>query len=246
MDSIHKAAASEHLPKYDITTIIDGLLESHSEIILLATAGGNSNGRSHWTSPDVLLLDKYKSSLNYKLSAWDRLDTETNVWVLTALLYEWLEHLRLPILDKDSITYLVIHCDNLEVALKKLPTHVAFILEYLVRFVARLKPLERSALQDVLRRLLAALTHQCIVIQNVSHPSGKKFPKLRGGTAESSLKFLLKFYDFLNEGENAQASNPDLHTSYRLQQVRLLHYRVGKPPWQAGSTTWANFYHRAL
>jgi hypothetical protein len=35
----------------------------------------------------------------------------------------------------------------------------------------------------------------------VSHPTGKKFPKLRGGTAESTLKFLLKFYDFLNDGE---------------------------------------------
>jgi hypothetical protein len=45
-----------------------------------------ANSRNQWSSPDVMLLDKYRSSLNYKLSAWDRLDTETNVWVLAALL----------------------------------------------------------------------------------------------------------------------------------------------------------------
>jgi len=67
----------------------------------------------HRSSPDVLLLEQYRSSLNYKLSAWDRLDTEINIWVLAALLFEWLEHLKTPILDKDSITYIVIHCDNL-------------------------------------------------------------------------------------------------------------------------------------
>jgi protein tyrosine phosphatase domain-containing protein 1 len=220
LDNIHKAAASENLPKYDTATMVDALLDSHSEVILLSTTGGNSNGRNNWTSPDVLLLDQYRSSLNYKLSAWDRLDTETNIWVLAALLFEWLEHLKTPILDKDSITYLVIHSDSLEVALRKLPTHVCFILEYLVRFVVRLKPIERSSCQDILRRLLVSLTHQSIVIQNVSHPTGKKFPKLRGGTAESTLNFLLKFYDFLNDGENGEASNPDLHSSYRLQQVR--------------------------
>jgi hypothetical protein len=71
-----------------------------------------------------------------------------------------MEHLKTPILAKDSITYLVIHCDNLEVALRKLPTAVAYILEYLVRFVVRLRPMERSTCQDIFRRLLASLTHQ--------------------------------------------------------------------------------------
>ena len=167
----------------------------------------------------MLLLEQYRNSLNYKLSAWDRLDTETNLWVLAALLFEWMEHLKAPILDKDSITYLVIHSDNLEVALRKLPTHVSFILEYLIRFVVRLKPIERSHCQDVLRRLLVALTHQSVVIQNVVHPTGKKFPKLRGGTAESTLKFLLKLYDYFNESEDRESMNQDLTTSYRLQQV---------------------------
>ena len=66
-----------------------------------------------------------------------------------------------------------------------------------------------------------SLTHQSIVIQNIAHPTGKKFPKLRGGTAESILKFLLKLYDYFNEGDEQETSNSEFNnTSYRLQQVK--------------------------
>jgi len=61
-----------------------------------------------------LLVRQYRSELNFRLSAWDRLETETNAYSLAALLFEWLEHLRLPALDRDGITYVVIYCDNIE------------------------------------------------------------------------------------------------------------------------------------
>ena len=47
LDNLHKVAASENLPKYDTALIVDALLESHSEVILLT--GGNSNGRNNWS-----------------------------------------------------------------------------------------------------------------------------------------------------------------------------------------------------
>ena len=53
------------------------------------------------------------------MSAWDRLDTENDLFVLCGLLLEWLEHLRTPALGKDAITYVVIHCDNVETAMSK-------------------------------------------------------------------------------------------------------------------------------
>ena len=53
------------------------------------------------------------------MSAWDRLDTESDLFVLAALLLEWLEHLKSPALGKDAITYVVIHCDNVELAMSK-------------------------------------------------------------------------------------------------------------------------------
>ena len=61
---------------------------------------------------------------------------------------------------QDGITYVVIYCDNIEAALRRLPNHVCYILEYLVRFVARLQPLTRGQSEHVMMRIMAALTHQ--------------------------------------------------------------------------------------
>jgi hypothetical protein len=55
-----------------------------------------------------------------------------------------LEHLRSPILDTDSITYIVILADNTEKVFKRLPTAVGYTLEYTIRFVARIQPLKRD------------------------------------------------------------------------------------------------------
>ena len=55
----------------------------------------------------------------FQMSAWDRLDTENDLFVLTGLLFEWLEHLRSPVIGKDAMTYAVIHCDDIEKAMSK-------------------------------------------------------------------------------------------------------------------------------
>ena len=57
---------------------------------------------------------------------------------------------------------MVIYCDNIEAALRRLPNHVCYILEYLVRFVARLQPLTREQSEHVMMRIMAALTHQVL------------------------------------------------------------------------------------
>ncbi len=67
---------------------------------------------------------------------------------------------RFSLTFQDGITYVVIYCDNIEAALKKLPNHVCYILEYLIRFVARLQPLTREQSEHVMMRIMAALTHQ--------------------------------------------------------------------------------------
>jgi hypothetical protein len=54
----------------------------------------------------------------------------------------------------------VIYCDNIEAALKKLPNHVCYILEYLIRFVARLQPLTQEQSEHVMVRIMCSLTHQ--------------------------------------------------------------------------------------
>ena len=71
------------------------------------------------------------------MSAWDRLETENDLFVLTGLLLEWLEHLRAPALGKDAITYIVIHCDNVETAISK----VNFIHNWYLRQIVEMHKL---------------------------------------------------------------------------------------------------------
>ena len=54
----------------------------------------------HWEENWILKLKQYQIDLNFKTSAWDRLETETNLALLSSLLLEWLEHLKTPIIDK--------------------------------------------------------------------------------------------------------------------------------------------------
>ena len=154
-NDLQLAAHKERLPLYPAEEVFAALVQvnpSKKPGVVLAT------------HEEVLVtsLKQYQMDLNYKTSAWDKLETETNLTILSALLMDWLEHLKVPIIDKvnlmitfyhdfhfmndfqDSITYLVIHCGNLEKAFKRLPTAQGFVVEYLVRFVARLQPLTRT------------------------------------------------------------------------------------------------------
>ena len=99
---------------------------------------------------------------------------------------DWMEHLKNPILDRNGITYVVIHCDNVEAALSRLPNHVGYILEYLIRFVIRLQ-LEPGQMENLMMRFVATLTHQCVEI------SGKKKDNSPAGSTFFQFLSVLNF-----------------------------------------------------
>ena len=82
--------------------------------------------------------------------------------------------LQTPVLGKDGITYVVIHCDNVEHAMRKLSSHTAHVVEYVVRFVARMScsghggGLDDTQRQELLMRLVSALTHQVGTKKNIT------------------------------------------------------------------------------
>ena len=70
--------------------------------------------------------------LNHRQSAWTRLQVEKNLFVLSGLLFDWLEHLRVPILSRDDLSYIVILGSQPEACLKKLDivSYCYFTLNY--------------------------------------------------------------------------------------------------------------------
>ena len=72
-----------------------GLYDAEAVLLaMLHVGGGDSSGDSNNEDVTLKAIKKYKADLNYKTSAWDKLDTETNLKVLTGLLLDWLEHLK--------------------------------------------------------------------------------------------------------------------------------------------------------
>lgn len=107
-------------------------------------------------------IRQYRLELNQKgIGAWTRLANEKNLYVLTGLLFFWLEHLRYPILGSDELTTFVLHGNDYTETLARLPLETAATLEYLLRCVTMLEP-SSIYLEALLRRLSAALTQRTV------------------------------------------------------------------------------------
>lgn len=66
------------------------------------------------------------------------------------------------------------------------------LLEYLLRFVTRLRPLAANKKVDIIKRLIASLTHQTISINGRCLPTKRDFSRLRDGTASQIVNFMLR------------------------------------------------------
>lgn len=111
--------------------------------------------------------------MNNRQTAWQRLELETDLQVLAALLYDWIEELKYPVLDTDDLSLIVVWGDNVEKCLEKLEICDGYFIEYMLRFILRLRPLSSDGQSLLIRRLMAALTQQSILINDSILPSGK-------------------------------------------------------------------------
>lgn len=61
-------------------------------------------------------------------------------------------------------------------------------------------PNSSNFVDDILRRLVASLTHQCIAIKGSLCPVGAKWPKMREGTTRHLMMFVKGLYDIITTG----------------------------------------------
>ncbi|XP_054721880.1 protein tyrosine phosphatase domain-containing protein 1-like [Uloborus diversus] len=140
-------------------------------------------------------LKQFQKELNNRSSAWERLKREKDIMFLTGLMWSWIEHLKEPILSKHDLTYIVIRAEKPVDALVRLDKGTRYTTEYLIRFIARLVPNSSNIVDDLLRRLIASLTHQCLGIKGTLSPVGAKWPKMREGTTRHLIMFIQGLYD---------------------------------------------------
>lgn len=103
---------------------------------------------------------------------------ETDLDILSGLLFEWLETLKHPLLDVDSLSYIVVWSSKPERCLEKLPSCNRYLLEYILRFIIRLRPMTAENQSFITKRFIAMLTQQTIWIKNAFYPSSKYYKKI--------------------------------------------------------------------
>ncbi|XP_074110071.1 protein tyrosine phosphatase domain-containing protein 1 isoform X1 [Cotesia typhae] len=181
---------------------------------------------SKLTDDEKKIFLQYQIDLNNKNSSWQRLELETNLRVLGNLLYEWLETLKRPILDTEALSQIVIRGSRPRQCLLKFEPCNRYLLEYLLRFVSRLRPLSTDKQTLIIKRIIASLTHQTVWIRKTLMPSDKNFQKLRGGTAGKLTDFLVRLLNLIEEiniqdySQRSLSSSRWSITSSRLQIIR--------------------------
>lgn len=74
-------------------------------------------------------------------------------------------------------------------------------------------PNSSNIVDELLRRLVASLTHQCVAIKGSLCPVGAKWPKMREGTTRHMMMFMQGLYDVITglQSKNDSVSNADNH-----------------------------------
>lgn len=79
-----------------------------------------------------------------------------------------------------------------------------FTLEYLLRFIGRLKPESEELLDILLKRLVAACAQQRVKISDKSIPTGVDWPDMRRLTSERVVQFLQGLYGMMIRDEEEE------------------------------------------
>ncbi|GFS86040.1 protein tyrosine phosphatase domain-containing protein 1 [Trichonephila clavipes] len=119
-----------------------------------------------------------------------------------------------PILSKQDLTYIVIQAEKPVNALVRLDKETRYTTEYLIRFIARPVPNSTNVVDDLLRRLVASLTHQSLNIKGALCPVGAKWPKMREGTTRHLMMFVRGLYDIVTGLQSkTEETKEDIHPS---------------------------------
>ncbi|CAK1543597.1 unnamed protein product [Leptosia nina] len=146
----------------------------------------------------VKYIKQLQNEINQRRDGMGMIDEEEDPIVLTALLFEWLEGLKHPVLDKEDLSNIVCRSTNVQTCIMALQMEDIMLVEYLLRFVVRLRPLVAHKKVDILKRLLASLAHHNANINGKMLPN-KTFPKLRDGTCSHVVNFMLRMVMEINQ-----------------------------------------------
>ncbi|CAH1784299.1 unnamed protein product [Owenia fusiformis] len=162
---------NSNIDDLDNASIVSGisgppLHKSRSQTVLLP--GGDASvasvaaalGETEYT-PEVLEKVKlYKEKLNCVTRTYKELQLEKNPSVLCCLMWDWLDHLKEPVLRIQDLNILLNHMEEPMKGLRRLEKGSKTTTSYLLKLIARLQPIDDDLEHHILFRMISTLTHQ--------------------------------------------------------------------------------------
>ncbi|XP_049879952.1 protein tyrosine phosphatase domain-containing protein 1-like isoform X2 [Pectinophora gossypiella] len=195
------------LPMVEWRDPVEEDIERHLETVSRITGGSTGGGAGipalhvyeafvvdHHSLPEdkQRYLKQLRTDINQRAEAFAKIDDEEDPAVLSGLLFEWLEGLKAPVLGREQLALIVGRGHDVEATVLALDHENIMLVEYLLRVVTRLRPLAAGKKVEMLRRLLAALTHQTVNIHGKCLPTRRDFARLRDGTCNQVINFFLR------------------------------------------------------
>ncbi|CAH1121425.1 unnamed protein product [Ceutorhynchus assimilis] len=156
-------------------------------------------------------IRQYENEINSTKLGWMRLSVETNLNILASLLFEWFEGLKTPILQLEHFENIVVMYKQPEECFHKIGLEECYLIEYILLFISKLRPINPTAVQDVLKRIIGSLSKHTINLNSTTVPSGKSFKKIGEGTLSCTLEFFQSMIGLIenHHGQNISSSTLD-------------------------------------
>ncbi|KAJ8985848.1 hypothetical protein NQ317_006219 [Molorchus minor] len=155
-------------------------------------------------------IKQMEQDINTSQIGWMKLGVESDLNVLSGLLFKWLEGLKTPVIKMEDFEAIVVLYKQPELCLQKLGIEEAFLIEYLLRFLSKIQPISKETQDDLLKRFIAALSKHVVVINDANLPSENGFKKIGDGTLSCTLQF---FQSLLNLVEDHHSQKPNLYNN---------------------------------
>nr|XP_054750217.1 uncharacterized protein LOC129255926 [Lytechinus pictus] len=119
-------------------------------------------------------VESLQHNLNQSHSAWKILATEEDPFVLAALMWSWLEHLKEPVLQGNDMEKLVEYSGDLLKSLTVLEKMQKLTVDCILQTIAGLRPISDYVEARLIHRFISAITHR-------HHDDNKDFLKFVNG-----------------------------------------------------------------
>ncbi|ESO97103.1 hypothetical protein LOTGIDRAFT_174628 [Lottia gigantea] len=152
---------------------------------------------SEYSENVLTRCEEYQLKLNQTDEAWKMIGVETDPELISALLWEWLDHLREPVLRKQDLAHVKHDANDPMLVLQKIDRGAKGVIEYFAKVLVKLGPLPKSLKYPLIEKILSHVTHHVVHVKSTNSVAMQEtLEKKEHWSAMKSKSAMRLFYFF--------------------------------------------------